>query len=83
MQSLVSGLGAKLVRGESVVDLSVCRKSGWEETLKKFGQGVVEIYAPVGGRVSFVFVMAFIDGLYEGELPICRLHVGFPYAIEE
>jgi len=41
------------------------------------------IHAPVSGRVSFVFVMAFIDGLHEGELPISRLHVGFPYAIEE
>ena len=37
------------------------------------------IFAPVGGRVSFVFVMAFVDGLQEGELPIGRLHVKFPY----
>jgi len=41
------------------------------------------IFAPAGGRVSFVFVMAFIDGLHEGELPIGRLHVGSPYTIEE
>jgi len=40
-------------------------------------------FAPVGGRVSFVFVMSFVDWLHEGELPISRLHVGFPYAIEE
>ena len=40
-------------------------------------------YAPVGGRVGRVFVMAFIDGLHEGELPISWVHVGFPYAIEE
>ena len=39
--------------------------------------------APVGGRVSFVFVMAFIDELHEGDLPIGRLHVGFPYDFEE
>ena len=30
-----------------------------------------------------IFVMAFIDGLHEKELPIGRLHVGFPYDIEE
>jgi len=41
------------------------------------------IFAPVGGRVSFVFVMAFIDGLHEGELPISRLHMGFSCDIEE
>ena len=76
-------LGAKLVGGESVVDLSVCFKSGKEQTLKKFGQGVIEIHAPVGGRVSLVFVMAFIDELHEGDLPIGRLHVGFPYDFEE
>ena len=47
-----------------VLPSSVCVvcQSGYEETLKKFGQGVIEIYAPVGGRVSFVFVMAFVDG---------------------
>ena len=39
--------------------------------------------APVGGRVSFVFVMAVVDWLHEGELPISRLHVEFPDAIEE
>jgi len=54
-----------------------------EETFKEFGQGVIEIYAPVGGRVSFVFVMAFVDWLHEGELPISRLHVGFPDVIEK
>jgi len=68
-------LGAKLVRGESVFDLSVCRSSGEEQTLKFFCQGVIEIYTPVGGRVTFVFFMAFIDGLHEGDLPISRLHV--------
>ena len=73
----------KLVSGESVVRLSVCHELGEEQTLKKFCQGVIEIYAPVGGRVSFVFVMVFIDGLHEEELPINRLHVGIPYAIEE
>jgi len=68
-----------------VLSSSVCHgcKSGWEETLEKFGQGVIVIYAPVGDRVNLVFVMAFINGLYEGELPIGRLHVGFPYASEE
>jgi len=73
----------KLVSGESVVRLSVCHELGEEQTLKKFCQGVIEIYAPVGGRVSFVFVMTFIDGLHEGDLPISRLHVGFPYDVEK
>ena len=53
---LCARFGAKLVRGESVVGLGVCRKSGYEETFKEFGQGVIEIYAPVGGRVSLSFV---------------------------
>ena len=48
---------------------------------KSFGPSF--ICAPVGGRVSFVFVMSFVDSLHEGQLPISRLHVGFPYAIEE
>ena len=61
----------------------MCCKSGWEETLNFFGQGVFEIYDLVGGRVRFVFVMAFIDKLHEGELPLGRLHVGFPCAIQE
>jgi len=43
----------------------------------------LDFFAPVGGRVSFVFVMSFVDWLHEGELPISRLHMGFPYAIEE
>ena len=38
---------------------------------------------PVRGRVILVFVMAFVDGMHEGELPVCRLHVGFPCAIEQ
>ena len=80
---LCAWFGAELVGGESVIKFSVCRKSGYVETFKKFCQGVVEIYSPVGGRVSLVFVMAFVDGLHVRELPICRLHVGFPYAIEE
>ena len=42
----------------------------------------MEIYAPIEGRVGFVFVMAFMDGLHEGESPIGRLHVEFPYGIE-
>jgi len=83
VMGLCAGFGAKLVRGESVVKLSVYCQSGSEETLKKLGKGVIDIYAPVGGRVGCVFVMAFIDGLHEGELPISWLHVGFPYAIEE
>jgi len=61
----------------------VCCKSGEEETFKEFGQDVIDIYAPVGGRVCFVFVMAFVDGLHERELPISRLLAGFPYTIEE
>ena len=44
---------------------------------------LAKVCSPVGGRVSFVFVMAFVDRLHEVELPICRLHVGFPYAIRE
>ena len=46
-------------------------------------QSLIERYAPVGSRVSFVFVMAFVDGLHERELPISRLLAGFPYTIEE
>jgi len=80
---LCAEFGAELVGGISIIEFSVCRKSGYEETLKRFGQGVVGIYSLVGGRVSLVFVMAFVDGLHEGELPSCRLHVGFPYAIED
>jgi len=38
---------------------------------------------PVRGRVILVFVMAFVDGMHGGELPVCRLHVGFPCAIEQ
>ena len=80
---LCARFGAKLVRGENVVELSVCCKSSEEEPFKEFGQDVIEIYAPVGGRVCFVFVMAFVDVLHERELPISRLLAGFPYAIEE
>jgi len=46
-------------------------------------QGVIEIYAPVGSRVSFVFGMSIVDWMHEEQLPISRLHVGFPYAIKE
>jgi len=80
---LCARFGAKLVRGESVVGLGVCRNTGYQETFKEFGQGVIEIYAPVGGGVRFVFSMSFVDWLHEGELPIGRLHVGFPYTVEE
>jgi len=50
----------------------------YEKPLKRFGQGVIEIYFPARGRVSLVFVMAFVDGLHERELPVYRLHMGFP-----
>jgi len=80
---LCARFGDELARCESVIELSVCRKSGWEETFKKFGQGVIEIHSPVGGSVSPAFVIAFVDGLHEEDLPICRLHLGFPYGIGE
>ena len=67
---LCAYFSAELVGVESVSEFSVCRKSGYVETLKKFCQGVVEIYSPVGGRVILVFVMAFVDGLHVRELPI-------------
>jgi len=72
-----------LVGGEGIIEFSVCRESGYEETFKFFGKGVVNIYSSVGSRFSLVFVMAFVDGLHERELPVCGLHVGFPYAIEK
>ena len=74
---LCTRFGAELLGGENVIELNVCRKS----TFKKFGQGVIETQSPVGGRVRLVLVIAFIDWLHEGELPICRLNVGFPYGI--
>ena len=80
---LCARFGAKSVRGESVAGLGMCRNMGEEETFKEFVQGVIEIYAPVRSRVSFVFGMSFVDWLHEGQLPINGLHVGFPYTIEE
>ena len=41
------------------------RESGYEKTFKEFGQGVIKIYSTVRGRVSLVFVMAFVDGLVD------------------
>jgi len=76
---LCTWFGPELVEGENIIEFGMCLKSGYEETFKKFGQGVVEIYSPVEGRISLVFVMAFVDGLHEGELRVCRLHVGFPH----
>ena len=77
VMGLCAGFGAKLVRGESVVGLGMRRNTGG------FGQGVIEVYAPVGGRVSFVFGMSFVDWLHEGELPVGRLYMGFPYTIKK
>jgi len=72
-----------LVGGEGVIMFCVRRESGYEDTFKGFGQDTIEIYFPVRGRVSLVFVMPFVDGLNEGELPAFRLNVRFPQAIEK
>ena len=53
------------------------RESSDEKTFKEVGQGVIAIHFPAGGRVSLVFVGAFLDGLHAGDLPICWLYVGF------
>jgi len=54
----------------------VRRESSDEKTFKEVGQGVIAIHFPAGGRVSLVFVGAFLDGLHAGDLPICWLYVG-------
>ena len=68
----------ELVGGEGVVEFCVYCQSGNKQTFKQFVQGVIEIYSTVGGRVSLVFSMSFVDGLHERELPASRLNVRFP-----
>ena len=65
------------------MDFCVRRESSDEKTLKEVGQGVIAIHFPARGRVSLVLVMAFLDGLHAGDLPVCRLYVGFPHAIKK